>query len=540
VLFEHSLSIINKSEKMKRIQLSIFSALLLLIATTDIQAQNTLDFTPQPWSVRLFGSPLITNNTSNTYPSEEKTALGFNFGGDLVYTFFQKGKWSLNTSLGLGLTKYNSLRKVDFKNELWTSEFEQIKNANQTFKLTETATNIEEHQNFLFLDIPVKLGVDYAITSKLSAYATVGLTYGLNLSSKYTSTANLTRTGFYPDYNVLLFDIDIAGSPYYYPTNKPVSGSGSIGKQNNFSVEGSLGAKYKLNPKVSLFAGAKLMHGFANVKTNPAEFIMATSSTSLNSLANRSDKLQTRAIGLEVGVQLALNCVTKPKFTALTGTITDGKTVAPLSALLLIKNNGEVVNTIMTDKDGNYSVNLPSGKTYELEASATDHTTQNQMLDFMKSGKTAKQDFALMPIVKPVVVPDTVPSKPVVKTAEVVPPPAPKVVELKFQNIQFKTGTADLTTESIAILDLGYNVLIENPTLQIEIVGHTDNNGNEAANLELSKKRANTVMTYLLNKGVKSNQMKAYGLGQTKPIATNETEVGKAQNRRVEFIVSKF
>ncbi|MFZ4456955.1 MAG: OmpA family protein [Bacteroidales bacterium] len=524
---------------MKRIQISIFSAMLLLLATANLQAQNAVDTKPQPWSIRLFASPLLTNNTSNLYSVEEKTALGFNFGGDLVYTFYQKGKWSLNTSLGLGLTRYNSLRKGDFKNELWTSEFEQIKNANQTFYLTETANNIEEHQHIMFLDVPVKLGADYSLTSKLSAYATVGLTYGLNLSSTYSSTASLTRTGFYPDYNALLFDVDVPGSPYFYPTNKSVSGNGNMGMKNNFSVEGSLGAKYKLNPTVSLFAGAKLMHGFANVKTNPAEFIMATNATSLNSLANRNDKLQTRAIGLEVGVQLALNCPSKAKFTALSGVISDAKTASPISALLLIKNNGEVVNTIMTDKDGNYSVNLPSGKTYEIEASATDHTTQNQILDLLKSAKTAKQDFALNPIVKPVVVPDTVPAKPVVKIAEVVPPPAPKAIELKFQNINFNTGTADLTSPSLTILDLGCHVLLENPTLEIQINGHTDNEGNAIANLDLSKRRANAVMNYLLSKGVKASQMKTDGFGQTKPIATNETSEGRAQNRRVEFVVVK-
>jgi hypothetical protein len=136
---------------MKRIRINIFSAMLLLLAATSSQAQSIVETQPQRWSIRLFGSPLVTNNTSNMYANEEKTAFGFNFGGDLVYTFYQGKKVSLNTSLGLGFTQYNSLRQTDYKNELWTSEFEQIKNANQTFYLIETAKNIDEKQHIGFL-----------------------------------------------------------------------------------------------------------------------------------------------------------------------------------------------------------------------------------------------------------------------------------------------------------------------------------------------------------------------------------------------------
>lgn len=523
---------------MKRIQSTILVAIVLFALASASQAQTETNQTKSPWSVRLSGSPLLTNNTSSKFSSEEKTALGFNLGGDLVYTFLQKGKWSFNTSLGLGLTRYNSLRKTDYKNELWTSEYEQVINGQQTFYLTETAKNIEEHQHILFLDIPVKLGADYAITDKWSAYATLGLAYGINLNSTYSSTATLTRTGFYPAYNVLLYDVDVAGSPYFYPTNKAVSGSGSIAKRNNISLEGALGAKYKLSPSVSLFAGAKLMHGFANVKSNPAEFIMATTATSLNTLANRADKLETRAIGLELGVQLALNCERKPRLVQVAGKVMDEQTSAPLSALLLVKSNGETVNTLMADEKGNYSLSLPSGKVYEIEASAAKHTAKTQSLNLLKSTTPVSQDFALAAIPEPVVAP-----QPKVEEAFVEQPKAPepapmaKVVELKFRNIQFKTGTAELTAESKEILDKGYTVISENPKLKIDVVGHTDSDGSAQLNLDLSNRRAKAVADYLIAKGVNASQLKAYGMGQTKPIATNDTPEGKALNRRVEFVV---
>ncbi|MEI8086599.1 MAG: carboxypeptidase regulatory-like domain-containing protein, partial [Paludibacter sp.] len=603
-----------------------------------------------------------------------------------VYTFFRSGKVSLNTSLGLGLTQYNSLRKTDYTNQLWTSEYESTIPGNQTFYLTETAKNLEEQQHITFLEIPVKLGIDYALSSKLSAYANIGLAYGVNLSSKYSTKANITRTGFYPDYNVTLFDVDVTGSPYYYPTNKAVTGSGSIDKQNNLSAEGALGMKYKLSSNVALFAGAKLMHGFQNVKTNPSEFIMATNATNLNTLANRADQLQTRAYGLELGVQLGLNCKTKTKNTTLAGTVTDDKTAAPLAATLLIKNNGATVNTVTTDNDGKYSITLPGGKLYEVETSATDYTAQSATVDLLKAGKTASKDFALAAIPQTVVlsgkVTDAFTAKPIkakvvinsngkaIKSADTnangtysievpkadayelaasaatyisktekveakakkvqkdvtlvaeiqgvqletkvidvktgLPLKATMVVRnnnqvmqtgqtddkgqivtvvqegksyevevsangyvpqrqtinllnvargtkrvilldpivkiekglvFKFKNVNFNTGTADLTLEALEVLNLVSGILIENPKLQIEISGHTDNDGKAPKNLALSKARAKSVVTYLTSKGAKPQQMKSLGFGQTKPIATNATPEGKAENRRVEFKV---
>ena len=112
-----------------------------------------------------------------------------------------------------------------------------------------------------------------------------------------------------------------------------------------------------------------------------------------------------------------------------------------------------------------------------------------------------------------------------------------KGLVFKFKNVNFNTGTADLTPEALIILNMVSNILNENPKLTIDISGHTDNVGKPTANLDLSNRRAHSVMTYLLSKGAKPEQMKAFGFGQTKPITTNRTVVGKAENRRVEFKV---
>ena len=71
----------------------------------------------------------------------------------------------------------------------------------------------------------------------------------------------------------------------------------------------------------------------------------------------------------------------------------------------------------------------------------------------------------------------------------------------------------------------------------IEILGHTDNQGADAYNLTLSHKRAESVMKYLVSKGCNSSLLSAKGFGKTKPIASNDKEAGRSLNRRVEFMI---
>ena len=123
---------------MKRITFNIILIFLLTLfagkSTAQISIhQCTTECSPHTWSYRLFVSPLITNLTSDQFKSEEQSALGFNLGGDVIYTFYKKDKLSLNASLGLGITNYNNVRKGDYVNKGWTSEYEQALNAMQTF-----------------------------------------------------------------------------------------------------------------------------------------------------------------------------------------------------------------------------------------------------------------------------------------------------------------------------------------------------------------------------------------------------------------------
>jgi outer membrane protein OmpA-like peptidoglycan-associated protein len=103
------------------------------------------------------------------------------------------------------------------------------------------------------------------------------------------------------------------------------------------------------------------------------------------------------------------------------------------------------------------------------------------------------------------------------------------------EQIQFQSGKATIRVESYPVLDDVVMVLRDYPDIQIRIEGHTDNVGNDATNLELSKQRADAVFEYIISKGIDARRLITEGFGETRPIDTNTTTTGKARNRRVEF-----
>jgi OOP family OmpA-OmpF porin len=98
--------------------------------------------------------------------------------------------------------------------------------------------------------------------------------------------------------------------------------------------------------------------------------------------------------------------------------------------------------------------------------------------------------------------------------------------------VTFATNSADLISESYAVLNTTAASLKQYPDLVIEVRGYTDNRGSAAYNLKLSQRRAEAVMQYLQSHGL-SNQMTAKGNGKENPIADNKTEEGRLANRRV-------
>lgn len=121
-------------------------------------------------------------------------------------------------------------------------------------------------------------------------------------------------------------------------------------------------------------------------------------------------------------------------------------------------------------------------------------------------------------------------------------PPAPPVTILDqtkdswtFHNINFAFDSADLTADSLGVLDQIVDALNVYPNLNVIVEGHTDSVGTNAYNQKLSKRRAQSVVDYLVSKGISPSRLSSEGYGEERPIASNETEEGRAENRRVQF-----
>ncbi|MCP4805912.1 MAG: OmpA family protein [Proteobacteria bacterium] len=107
------------------------------------------------------------------------------------------------------------------------------------------------------------------------------------------------------------------------------------------------------------------------------------------------------------------------------------------------------------------------------------------------------------------------------------------------EKIQYETGKAVIKPESYKILDDVIQVMTDYPQIEVRIEGHTDSDGSDAANLTLSKARADSVFEYLIANGVEATRLETVGYGETRPVDTNRTSTGKANNRRVEFHITK-
>ena len=106
------------------------------------------------------------------------------------------------------------------------------------------------------------------------------------------------------------------------------------------------------------------------------------------------------------------------------------------------------------------------------------------------------------------------------------------------EKVLFAFNSADLGDNAQGNLDKLVNILNKYPDTNIEVIGHTDAIGSVSYNQTLSERRANAVTGYLRSHNIAGSRLKARGMGKNDPIASNETEEGRAQNRRVEFVIT--
>lgn len=112
-----------------------------------------------------------------------------------------------------------------------------------------------------------------------------------------------------------------------------------------------------------------------------------------------------------------------------------------------------------------------------------------------------------------------------------------KLSQLDFSSITFEKNSSALTDSAKNTLDVAASTLLENPSVNIRIEGHTDTSGNSDHNLKLSKQRAQSVLNYFVDAGIDGSRLEANGFGDQFPIAPNDTQAGRIKNRRIEIKV---
>jgi outer membrane protein OmpA-like peptidoglycan-associated protein len=164
---------------------------------------------------------------------------------------------------------------------------------------------------------------------------------------------------------------------------------------------------------------------------------------------------------------------------------------------------------------GEYKITLPAGSMYGFRAEASGYVAVNENLDVKKITEYAEiqRDLKLVPV----------------EVGQTV----------RLNNLFFDFNQSILKSESFAELDRLVELLKASPKMEVEIEGHSDNVGNDAANKKLSNDRAKAVRDYLVSKEISTKRLKTIGYGKTKPLASNDTEEGRQQNRRVEFTILK-
>ncbi|MES2776147.1 MAG: OmpA family protein [Bacteroidota bacterium] len=175
---------------------------------------------------------------------------------------------------------------------------------------------------------------------------------------------------------------------------------------------------------------------------------------------------------------------------------------------------GTIIENVQTDETGNYLVTLPIGKEYSF--------TVNR-----KGYLFFSDTYSLIDNTTDSIFEKNIPLQPVAVNT---------MMELK--NILFETNSFKLKPSSYNELGKVVQLLKDNPTLKIQIGGHTDNVGKPADNLLLSNNRAKSVVDYLVSQGIVVTRLSYKGFGSTKPLADNKTEAGKAKNRRTELVVT--
>jgi outer membrane protein OmpA-like peptidoglycan-associated protein len=203
----------------------------------------------------------------------------------------------------------------------------------------------------------------------------------------------------------------------------------------------------------------------------------------------------------------------EPLIVTVRGKITNAKTGENIPAKISFQGPGLEPQSVSSGENG-YSIGVPSSQ-YTIRIESSGYISTLEKVDIKDLGmRDLEMNFMLQPV--------------------------ELGTKVNLKNVLFAQAKTDILPESFPELDLVVNFLKENPTVRIELMGHTDGRGVHADNVKLSQQRVNRVKEYLESKGIEPRRISGKGFGGSKPIASNDTEESRRMNRRVEFVIKKF
>ena len=217
-------------------------------------------------------------------------------------------------------------------------------------------------------------------------------------------------------------------------------------------------------------------------------------------------------------VRLKLNEQHEQKVALISGRVLNAKTKEPVAAKIYyhdLATNTESGEGRSDPKTGEFSISLNNGVNYGVSAEAAGFIAvhENMTADINGGYSESSRDLLMVPI-------------------EV-------GAKLELNNVFFERGLPELKSGSYVELDRLTDILNTNENIEIELHGYTDDVGNRNDLIKLSKERVNTVMSYLISKGISKRRMTGKGMGPDDPVAPNDTEENRMRNRRVELLITK-
>lgn len=220
--------------------------------------------------------------------------------------------------------------------------------------------------------------------------------------------------------------------------------------------------------------------------------------------------------GLDI-YRFAIHKTIRPDKTAyIAGKVYNSKNRLPLSADLFLYNtdNGKLRAITKSGTDGKYLICINSGHNYAFHVNKAGYMFYSERFELKDSDENSEHYILNIPLI-----------------------PIEKGKKVILKNVFFDTDSYQLRESSFPELNRLVEFLKTNPTVKIEIGGHTDNTGSEAHNQTLSEKRAHAVYEYLLRKGIASEDLSSKGYGSSKPAVKNDSPENRQKNRRTEFKV---